>query len=215
MSESSPKKPFVITVGRQFGSGGRELGRELADRLGIAYYDKELLAEASKNSGIHHSFFEQNDEKFPSFLQGLFSFNLGHTPQYYYTGPSAITDDGLYKAISDFLLDRAEKESFVVVGRTADYILRDHPRTVNLFIHAPVEECVRRIRTRQPELSPEKATSLARKTNKLRSDYYNFFTDKEWGHASSYDLTFDSSRLPIKEIAGVVETYLRGRKLID
>lgn len=214
MSEKA-KEPFVITVGREFGSGGRELGRELARRLGISYYDKELLAAAAKNSGIDPAFFEQNDERFPTFLQGLFSFNMGHTPQCYFTGASAITDDGLYKAIADFLIEHSKKESFVVVGRTADYILRDHPRTLNLFVHAPVEECVKRITSRQAGLSAEKATALAKKTNKWRADYYNFFTDKEWGHAGSYDLTFDSSRLPIPQIAEVVEHYLKARGFID
>lgn len=211
---ATPTQPYVITVGRQFGSGGRELGHELARRLGIKYFDKELLAEAAKNSGIDPAFFEENDEKFPAFLQGLFSFNMGNTPQCYFTGSSAISDDGLYKAIADFLLMEAEKEPFVVVGRTADYILRHHPRTLNLFVHAPVEECVARIRRRQPELSVEKATQLARKTNKWRADYYNFFTDKDWGHASSYDLTFDSSKLPITDIAAIVEGWLKARRYI-
>lgn len=209
MNESTP--PFVITVGREFGSGGRELAKALADDLNIAYYDKELLAAASGHSGIAHKFFEKSDEKFPSFLQGLFSFTMGVTPMCYYTGTGAITDDSLYKAVSDFLLSEAQRRPFVVVGRTADYILREHPRVINVFLHAPVEECVKRITSRTPELSPEKAAQMARRTNKWRSEYYNFFTDKEWGKASSYDLTIDTSRVSIPQAVELIKSYLRLR----
>ena len=128
------KEPFVITVGRQFGSGGRELGKALAEALEIEYYDKELLVESAKLAGVNPEYFEKKDERFPTFLQGLFSFSMGVTPMCYYTGTSSITDDGLYKSISDFLLKTSKEKSFVVVGRSADYILRDHPRCVNIFV---------------------------------------------------------------------------------
>ena len=91
------KEPFVITVGRQFGSGGRELGKALAEALEIEYYDKELLVESAKLAGVNPEYFEKKDERFPTFLQGLFSFSMGVTPMCYYTGTSSITDDGLYK----------------------------------------------------------------------------------------------------------------------
>lgn len=214
-SKSADKgKPFVITVGRQFGSGGRELARALADDLGIDYYDKELLVKAAHHSGISPEFFEQNDEKFPSVLHGLFSFTMGVIPTCYYTGGGAIADDSLYKSVSDFITAEAQRNSFVVVGRTADYILRDHPRTVNLFLHAPVDECVRRITRRDDAPTPEKALAMARRTNRWRADYYNFFTDKKWGDAASYDLTIDTSRMPMPEIVELVKSYLRLRGLI-
>lgn len=208
-------RPFVITVGRQFGSGGRELGKALAKELGISYFDKELLIEAAKKAGVNPEFFEERDEKFPTFLHGLFSFSMGVTPMCYYTGAGSITDDGLYKAISDYLLSEAEKRSFVVVGRSADYILRHHPRVANIFVHAPMEECVRRITERADAITPEKAEAMARKTNKWRADYYNFFTDKEWGHATSYDLTIDSSLLPMSDIVAIVKEFIRRRGLIQ
>ena len=207
-------KPFVITVGRQFGSGGREVARALAAELGIAYYDKELLVQSARQAGIEPEFFEQKDERFPSFLHGLFSFTMGVTPMCYYTGGGSITDDSLYKAISDFLCSEIEKRSFVVVGRTADYILREHPHVVNLFLHAPMEECVRRITARADAVSAEKAEAMARRTNKWRAEYYNFFTDKEWGHASSYDLTIDTSRMPMDKIVQLVKSYLQLRGII-
>lgn len=211
----SGRPPFVITVGRQFGSGGRELGKALADALGIAYYDKELLVESAKLAGVNPDFFRKKDERFPTFLQGLFSFAMGVTPMCYYTGSSSISDDGLYKSISDFLRSIAGEKSFVVVGRSSDYILRDHPRCVNLFVHAPMSDCVRRIMARNDAIAADKAEAMARKTNKWRADYYNFFTDKTWGDAKSYDLTIDSSCLPMSANVELVKTYLRLRGFID
>ena len=203
------KEPFVITVGRQFGSGGRELGKALAEALEIEYYDKELLVESAKLAGVNPEYFEKKDERFPTFLQGLFSFSMGVTPMCYYTGTSSIADDGLYKSISDFLLKTSREKSFVVVGRSADYILREHPRCVNIFIHAPIEDCVRRITRRNDAIDEAKAAAMARKTNKWRADYYNFFTDKTWGDAKSYDLTIDSSLMSMEYNVLLIKEYLR------
>ena len=209
------KEPFVITVGRQFGSGGRELGKALAEALEIEYYDKELLVESAKLAGVNPEYFEKKDERFPTFLQGLFSFSMGVTPMCYYTGASSITDDGLYKSISEFLLKTSKEKSFVVVGRSADYILREHPRCVNIFIHAPLEDCVRRITRRNDAIDEAKAAAMAKKTNKWRADYYNFFTDKVWGDAKSYDLTIDSSLMSMEDNVRLIKEYLRLRGIID
>lgn len=207
-------QPYVITVGRQFGSGGRELGKALAEALEIEYYDKELLVESAKLAGVNPDFFEKKDERFPTFLQGLFSFSMGVTPMYYYTGSSSIADDGLYKSISEFLLKISKEKSFVVVGRSADYILRHHPRCINIFVHAPLEECVKRITSRNDAIDEAKAAAMAKKTNKWRAEYYNFFTDKTWGDAKSYDLTIDSSKLSIPDIVKLIKDYLKLRGII-
>ncbi len=208
------KEPFVITVGRQFGSGGRELGKALAEALEIEYYDKELLVESAKLAGVNPEYFEKKDERFPTFLQGLFSFSMGVTPMCYYTGASSISDDGLYKSISDFLLKTSREKSFVVVGRSADYILREHPRCVNIFVHAPMEECVKRITSRNDAIDEAKAATMAKKTNKWRAEYYNFFTDKEWGNAKSYDLTLDSSLMSMEKNVELIKEYLRLRGIL-
>lgn len=212
MAENNDTKdiaPFAITIGRQFGSGGRELGKKLAERLGIDYYDKELLVESAKLAGVNPEFFEKKDERFPTFLNGLFSFSMGFSPMAYYTGASSISDDGLYKALSDFLLSTIEKKSFVVVGRSADYILRRHPRCINIFVHAPIEKCVDRITRRSDSPDRDKARVLAEKTNRLRAEYYNFYTDKTWGDAATYHLTIDSSTLPMDDIADIVIGYVK------
>lgn len=208
------KQPFVITVGRQFGSGGRVLGKALAEALEIDYYDKELLVESAKLAGVNPEYFEKKDERFPTFLQGVFSFSMGVTPMCYYTGSSSISDDGLYKSISDFLLKAAKEKSFVVVGRSADYILREHPRCVNIFVHAPLEECVKRITSRNDAIDEVKAAAIAKKTNKWRAEYYNFFTDKQWGDAKSYDLTIDSSLMSMENNVQLIKDYLHLRGII-
>ena len=205
------EKNYVITIGRQFGSGGRELGKLLANKLGIAYYDKEMLCEAAKNAGVSPEFFEKSDEKFPKFFNGMFSFSMGYSPYTLYTGSTSISDDSLYRAQSDFINSVAHKHSCVIVGRSADYILRDHPRCINIFVHAPIEACVDRIMRRGDKTTREHARALAEKTNKLRASYYNFYTDKVWGDAKSYDLSIDSSLMPMDDVAEVVCDYLRRR----
>ncbi|MDE5688075.1 MAG: cytidylate kinase-like family protein [Paramuribaculum sp.] len=205
------KQPIVITIGRQFGSGGRELGRTLADAFGFKYYDKELLSEAAKRAGMSPEFFERNDERAPTFLNGIFSFSFGFAPTNVYAGSTSISDDSLYRAQSDFIHSLAEEGSCVIVGRSADYVLRDHPRCVSLFVHAPMEKCIDRITSRQPELTREKARARAEKINRLRANYYNFYTDRTWGAASSYDLTLDTSLLSMNEITELVRLYLDKR----
>lgn len=210
---------MVIAIGRQFGSGGREIGLRLAKKLGIGYYDKELLLEAAKRAGVAPEFFEERDEKFPSVLSGVFTFALGCTPHCYYTGASAISDDGLYQSIGDFLHQRAEQESFVVVGRSADYILRNRHDLVSVFVHAPMDECVKRILAREAELgnrdvTPKSARQLAEKTNKLRAEYYNFYTDHTWGDAATYDMTINSALLPMDDIVDLIADFVAKKRKV-
>lgn len=212
MKQNNPA--IVITIGRQFGSGGRELGRKLAERLGIKYYDKELLIEAAKRAGVSEEFFEKKDERFPTFVNGLFSFTFGYgaMSSASYSGANSISDDSLYRAQSDFIHSLADENSCVIVGRTADYVLRDHPGLVNIFVHAPAEVCARRIMARDPECTTiEKAKQKAHRMNKLRASYYNFYTDRTWGQASTYHLSVDTSLMPMESIVEMVCDYIRLR----
>lgn len=201
----------VITIGRTFGSGGRELGQRLASAFGIGYYDKELLAEAARAAGVSREFFERCDERKPSFLDGIFSFGQGLSPYSRYTGTSAISDDGLYRVQSDLIHSLAQERPCVIVGRSADYVLRDMDNVLNLFVSAPPEVCAARIMQRDPGLTPEKAKAEATRRNKLRAGYYNFYTDKTWGAADGYDLCLDTSLLPMDGIVAVVAEYIRQR----
>ena len=201
-----PEK-YVITVGRRMGSGGRALGKLLADKLGIDFYDKELLLDAAKRSGLCPEMFERNDERRPHFISGLFSFNMGMGPVSTYTS-TAISDDALYKAQCDFIHEIASKGPCVIVGRTADYVLRDNPNVVNIFVHADIDDCADRIALREPSLNKEQAKRLAEKTNKFRAGFYNFYTDKKWGDSSGYDITFNSSTMSLEDISDIVINYL-------
>ena len=210
-NKKDTQTPTVITIGRQFGSGGRELGKLLADTLGFKYYDKELLSEAAAHAGMSPDFFERNDERAPSFLNGIFSFAFGFAPTNVYAGSSSISDDSLYRAQSDFIHSLAAKDNCVIVGRSSDYVLRDHPRCVNIFVHAAMDDRVERIRRRQPDLTPEKARARAEKVNRLRANYYNFYTDKTWGASESYDMTLNTSLLSMPQIVELIRAYLNLR----
>ena len=199
---------YVITIGRSFGAGGRELGQRLAQRLKIGYFDKELLTDAARNAGMDSAIFEKNDERAPGFLAGAVSLCHGYNPLARYTGPNSVGEESVYRAQSEFIRDIASKGSCVIVGRSADYILRDFPNLISIFLHAPEDVCIKRIIERADCLDVNKARSILRKTNRLRAEFYNFYTDRNWGEASTYHLSFDTSKLPLEVISDMVENYL-------
>lgn len=203
---------LVITIGRQFGSGGRELGRKIADLLGIKYYDKELLSHAASDAGLSEEFVEHNDERFPRFISSALSFSMGFSNMSWYQNPTSISADSIYESQAEAIRQLAAAGPCVIVGRSADYVLRDNTRLVNIFVHADPDTCIDRILSRSKEItSRQKANQLRERTNKLRANYYNFYTDKRWGDAASYDLCFDTSRLSTDAIAQVVAAYIRLR----
>lgn len=203
---------IVVTIGRQMGSGGHELGRRLASRLGIEFYDKELLMQAAFDAGLCPDFFRDSDEKRPSFVGGFFSGFLGAGPMAYYDGGGlGGGDDALYKAQCDFVRRVASRGSCVIVGRSADYILRDHPRVASIFVSAAKDDCIERVCKRRPEVTVDQARATVEKTNKARAAFYNFYSDKQWGEAVSYDLTVSTSAMDIDDLVEVVIVYLQRR----
>ncbi|MDD2961398.1 MAG: cytidylate kinase-like family protein [Muribaculaceae bacterium] len=200
---------YVITIGRQFGSGGREIGMLLAQKLNIKYYDKELLAEAANNTGVSKEFFEAADEKSPGFFDNIFSYNLTYNASSFFVESTPLSPGNIYSAQSNVIRDLAEKNSCVIVGRSADYILRNHPCCINIFIHASLDDRIKRITTRKDCLSKEDAKNIAEKKDKLRAGYYNFYTDKEWGKASSYDLCINSTNLSASEVADIIIEFAK------
>lgn len=206
MDNTIPTHP-VIAIGRSFGAGGRELGHALARRLGIAYYDKELLNDAATHAGLDASLFEKNDERAPGFLSGILPLNMGFNALAWYAGPSSSTSQGVYHAQSDFIRHIAQQGPCVIVGRTADYVLRDFPGLVSVFLHAPEKACVERIMKRMP-IAAEEALTTLRRTNKMRSEFYNFYSDRSWGVASTYHMSFDTSRFSIDEIVEIIAQYV-------
>ncbi len=211
MDQKTVPTHYVITIGRSFGSGGRELGRRLAKRLGIEYYDKELLSDAASHSGLDKALFEKNDERAPGFLSGILPMSMGYNALAWYAGPNTASSEGVYSAQSEFIRHVAEQGPCVIVGRTADYILRDFPGAVNIFLHAPEDECIKRIMKRGDCIKPEEARCILRKTNRLRAEFYNFYTDRTWGDSSTYHLSIDTSKLDMDDIVDLVAAYLEKR----
>ena len=207
----TPKVNYVITIGRQYGSGGREIGRLVADALGIKYYDKELLMESSKASGVKPEVFEAADERTPSFFSNIWSFNLGFNTGSYLLGSSPISDEKIYAAQSNVMKTLAQNSSCLIVGRSADYVLRNHPGLISVFIHSSIEKRILRIMNRTDIESAEKARETADKKDKIRASYYNFYTDKTWGNAASYDLSIDSSKLSTDTVARIIVDYVKAR----
>lgn len=200
--------PFIVTVGRQFGSGGRILGQLLAQELSIEFYDKKLLLEAARHSGVLPEIYEHKDERMPSILSGAFPFTTGVLGTSTWVGTTVLSDERMQQAIADVIRDLAQTTSCVIVGRTADYVLRHNPRVTNIFVHAPEAVCVQRVLERGDCHSEADARAMCRKINKLRSSYYNFYTDRKWGHSTTYHLTVDSTSLPMEQLARLVAQYV-------
>ncbi len=206
---------FVVNIGRQLGSGGKEIAEKLAAKLGINCYDKELVNLAAKESGLCSEFFEKADEEASSFsFGGLFGMRFSFYNDINYTGTNCLSHDALYKIQSDVIRRLADTRSCVFVGRCADYILRDNDRVINIFISAPLEVRIDRIAA-SFSISKEEAEAQIDKQDRKRSSYYNYYTYKEWGHSSSYNLSIDSSVLGIDETVELlydfVQRYLKNR----
>lgn len=197
---------FIIVIGRQYGAGGRKLGKRLAETLNVPYYDKELLSEAADALGFSKELFLKADEKKPSILRSFLSFNYG-SPSASFSSYT-LTDDNLYRAQSDVIKSICEKGSCVIVGRTADYVMRDHPGLLSIFVHAPEEHRAKVILERGEAKSMEEALEKARKFDRSRESYYNYFTNRHWGHANNYDLTFNSSRLSTEALLPLILSAL-------
>lgn len=197
---------IILTIGRQFGSGGREIGKKLAQVLGIAYYDKELMAIAAEESGLSQEFFEKADERASSGL--AYAFTMGYSYISMFTPYNhVLSNDGLFKFQSDAIRKLAADQSCVLVGRCADYILRDDPDCLSFFIHNKIENRIQHILERQ-HITVEQAKELMTKTDKSRAAYYNYYTNKEWGVASSYNFSIDVSILGIDETVEFIKTFV-------
>lgn len=199
---------IVIVIGRQFGSGGRHVGKLLAERLGLRYYDKELLKEAATEFGFSPEIMARADEKKPSILSQLFFSSFGVQDSY---GPETLSGEGLYKVQSSIIRKIGERGGCIIVGRTADYILRDHEHLASIFLHSPIEERVKSIISRGDAKDAKAAEEKARKADKQRENYYNYFTGRRWGTAANYDLTLETSHLGDEGLADMIDLYLRHR----
>lgn len=200
------RQNIVICIGRQLGSGGHDIGRMLALDFGAKYYDREILNLAAKESGFSEKFFEQNDEK-KGFFKTLLNVPLPHIGNNsFFT--SDISQESLFQFQSDAMLRAADEDSCVFVGRCADYVLRNHPRMVSIFITASMDFRISQVMNKEG-LERLLAQKKIEQAEGQRAAYYNYYTGKRWGHATSYDLCIDSSILGMAETEKFIAAFIR------
>ncbi|MCR4657827.1 MAG: cytidylate kinase-like family protein [Lachnospiraceae bacterium] len=198
----------IITISRAFGSGGSEIAGKLAKKLGIKYYDKDLLKRAAEESGMCHEIFENHDERpTSSFLYNLvmdtYSFSYGSSP--YVEMPIS---HKVFLAQFETIKNIAAEGPCIIVGRCADYALADLPNVINIFIHSTIEARAERI-SKKYNLTVDKAKDMIYKKDKQRANYHNFYSSKKWGKADTYDLCVDSHKLGIEKTVSYIEDYVK------
>ena len=199
----------IITIGRTFGSGGREIGERLAEEFNIKCYDKELLSRAAKESGLCEEVLKNHDENpTGSFLYNLVmdTYSFGYNSLSYVDMP---VSHKVFIAQFDTIKNIAKDGPCVIVGRCADYALQDFDNVLNLFIYSKPEECVKRIMKRFPDIrSTEEARQMIIKKDKQRKSYYDYYSSKKWGHVDTYDLSVDSSVLGIDGTVAFLKQFI-------
>ena len=197
----------IISIGRQFGSGGQVIGKALAKALSVEYYDKKLLLLAAKESGIAPEFFEHTDEKSSNLFEHAIDWLNGN---YFFNTNKQLSGDTLFQIQSDAIRKLASEKSCVIVGRCSDYILRDNPNCVSIFLHSSDEIRAERISQRL-NVSFDDALTIMRKEDKKRADYYNFYSVKTWGDSATYDLSIDVSKIGEEKTVEFILSYLTMR----
>lgn len=200
----------VITIGRQFGSGGREIGKAAAEKLGIKFYDKELISLAAKESGVNPEIFENVDERATNSLlyslsMGIYNLGSGYAPI-----RDLPVNDQLY-LLQHKIIKQLAEEPCVIVGRCADYILKDHKNCINLFIHADIDYRIQRA-IKVHGVPEDKAESAVRKTDKTRANYYNFYSNRKWSAPENYDLCINSGKLTLEQSVDLIAEYVKIRE---
>ncbi len=198
------EKNIVVTIGRQYGSGGKEIGRKLAERMGVTFYDEELVTMAAENSNIDKDMLHKVDESATGSLLYSLVMNGGlrgiATPMYY----EMPLNDKLFIAQSDVIKKIASDGSAVIVGRCADYVLQNEEAvTLNVFLYADMDYKIDRI-NKLYGLEPKAAKDRIVKTEKQRKTYYNYYTNKDWGNMASYDLCLNVSKMGTDKAVDVI-----------
>ena len=196
------EKNVVITISRQFGSNGREIARKLAEYLDISYYNKQILEKIAENMGVCADFFkDQNQDE-----NGLFTIeSRGILGLRNITELSVNTQ--IYDMASDFIQKISQREDAVIVGRCADYALEERDDVLSVFIHADLEDRIKNV-AKLNELTDNKAKDLIHKTDKRRASYYNYYTNKKWGDAESYDICINSSKFGVDGCVKAIKDFL-------
>ncbi len=197
-------KKIIITIARQYGSGGREIGEKIAAALGIPLIDKELIKDAASSGNLNEEVIKSADESATNSLLYTLAMGsnvLGTTMHFGYKMP---INDKLFLLQSEAIKNYAAEGSCVIIGRCADYVLREEPNIFRIFIYGDLDHRQERVKARHPEIKPSQIIDVINKTDKRRASYYNFYTGNKWGKYDNYDMAINSSTLGIDETARLI-----------
>lgn len=206
-------KKILITIARQFGSGGREIGERVAKILGIPLIDKELIKDAASNGELSEEIIKSADESAANSLLYTLAMGsnvLGTTMHFGYKMP---INDKLFILQSEAIKKYAAEGSCVIIGRCADYVLRDEPSLFRIFIYGDLDHRQERVKERHPELKSSQVIDVINKTDKRRASYYNFYTGNKWGKYDNYDMAINSSTFGVEETAELIAASVK--KIIE
>ncbi len=198
---------YVITIARGYGSGGKTIGKMLSKELGISFYDRELLRLASDDSGINEDLFAKADEKIKKTRLFRIARNAYKGELIAPDSDDFVSNDNLFNYQAKIIKELAETESCVIVGRCADYVLKDHDNVVKLFVHAPLEYCIATLKGMTGE-SEKVIEKKIKSIDEHREDYYKYYTARRWDNASNYDLCLNSSQLGFQKCVDIVKSYM-------
>ena len=211
--ETKSEKKIIITIARQYGSGGREIGERVAELLGLPLYDKQLITDAASKGELNAEVIKSADEATTNSLLYTLAVGsnvLGSAMHFAYKMP---LNDKLFLLQSEVIKEYAKKGSCVIIGRCADYVLRDESNVLRLFIYGDLDHRQQRIKERHPEVKPSQVIDVINKTDKRRASYYNFYTGNKWGRYDNYDMAINSSTLGIEGTARLI--YACATKLLE
>ena len=197
-------KKIIITIARQFGSGGREIGEHISEILGIPLIDKELIKDAASKGEINEEIIRTSEETATNSLLYTLAMGsnvLGTTMHFGYKMP---INDRLFILQSEAIKEYAAKGSCVIIGRCADYVLREEPSLFRIFVYGDLDHRVARVRERHPEIKSSQVIDVINKTDKRRASYYNFYTGNKWGKYDNYDMAINSSTFGVLETAKII-----------
>lgn len=198
---------FVITIARGYGSGGRTIGKMLAEELGIHYYDREILRLASDDSGINEELFAKADEKLKNSLLFKIAKNVYKGELLPPDSDDFVSNKNLFNYQAKVLKELAEKESCVVIGRCADYILKDMKNVIRVFVHAPLDHCINVVEG-MSSLSRKEIEQFIIKTDRHRAEYYKYYTGRDWIDSRNYDLCLNSKELSFDKCVSIIKAYM-------
>ena len=200
-------KKLIITIARQYGSGGREIGERISKLLGIPLYDKEIITEAASKSDLDHEVVRKSEEAAANSLLYTLAMGSNFAGATMHFGYKMPLNDKLFILQSDIIKGYAKEGSCVIIGRCSDYVLRDEENMLRLFIYSDLDHRQQRIAKRHPEIKPSQIIDVINKTDKRRSTYYNFYTGNKWGKYDNYDMAINSSTLGIEGTAELIVSF--------